>query len=171
METAMRRALAARPARWLVAVTLALAMMLALANVNVATAQPVQVVGTFTQTSFVTANERAVGDLTLFDFLEETALTGTATGTSMTAGTCALHPSGHAACLALETLSGVIDGEVGTVQFQNVAVLDTTTDTIHGAFTVVEGSGTGGLEGLSGHGSFAGQGGSGTYMASLEFGS
>lgn len=171
MGTAMGRALAASPARWLVAVSLALVMMLAAAYPNVTSAQPTQAVGQFTQVSFQTGNERTVGHFTLFDFMEQDELTGTATGTSVIVGTCAMHPSGHAVCLALETFNGVIDGQTGTVQFHDAVVLDTTTGTGHGAFIIVEGSGTGDLEGLTGHGSFAGQGGSGTYMATLDFGS
>lgn len=171
MGTAVRWALTASHGRWLVALSLALAMMLAAANFSVVAAQPMGASGSFTQVSFEISNERTAGPLILFDFTETDVLTGTFTGTSMIQGSCVQHPSGQAACVGVEMFTGSVDGEVGTVLFHVVAFPNSTTGTFHGAFTIVSGSGTGDLANLSGHGTFGGQGTSGTYAGTVDFGS
>lgn len=167
MRTRVRELLAARPARWLIAVTLALAMTLAAANLTEAAGPLIEASGTFTQVSFETSNERTVGEITLFDFTEHDTLTGTFTGTSVLEGSCVQRASGQAVCHAVEAFTETVAGRSGSVLSQDVAFSNATTATIQGHSVIV--SGTGDLANLHGHGTFEGQGGSGTYDVLLIF--
>jgi hypothetical protein len=66
----------------------------------------------------------------------------------------ALRPDGSATFVGHERVTGTVAGRRGTFVFQDVGTLSTSGD-VDGSWFVVPGSGTGGLTGLRGEGSFA----------------
>ena len=159
---------AARRARWLVALSLSLAVLLPAANPAAAAGPPFEASGSFVQTSFVQSNIRSADGVTLFDFTEHDSLSGTFSGTSVIQGSCVVPASGQGVCHAFETFTGTVAGESGTARFSDVIFLDVTTGALNGSFTVV--GGTGGLASLHGHGTFQATAGvPGTYTGRLVF--
>jgi hypothetical protein len=120
--------------------------------------------GTFVRTSFVQSNIRQVDGVTLFDFTEHGVRSGTFSGTSVVQGSCVVRASGQASCQAVETFTGTVAGETGTVVLHDVVASDLATGSVHGSFTVVHG---GSLTNVHGHGTFQGTGGTRTYSALL----
>src|SRR5919198_465983 len=155
MRTRSRRLLATPPARWLLAWALVVVGLLS-ATPTIAAGPPITASGSFVQTSFVQSNVRTVDGVTFFDFTERDTLSGTFSGTSVIRGSCVVRASGHGVCQALETFTGTVAGQTGTVQFHDVVALDLTTGTSQGSFTIV--GGTGNLANLRGHGTFQGTG-------------
>jgi hypothetical protein len=162
MRSMVFRLLTASRAGWLISSSVLVASVLAVSP-TVVGAQPITASGTFTQTSFVPTNFRTVGGVTMFDFTEHDALSGTLSGTSVINGTCVVQPSGESVCQALETFTGQLGTTSGTLQFRDVVVISATGDA-QGTFTIVNG---GSLTNVQGHGSFQGSGGSGTYTGML----
>ena len=149
---------------WLLAGSLGLAMMLSAAQPAAAAGPPITASGGFTQVSFVQSNVRGAGRTTHFDFTEHDSLTGTFDGTSVIDGSCVVRPSGQTVCHASEEFTGTVAGESGTATFNDVVFIDGT-GAVHGAFSVI--TGTGDLTGLHGHGTFEGSAGTGTYTGRL----
>ena len=145
----------------------ALPLVLLLSSPARAAAPPTVLVGSFTQVSFATSNERLVGAAFMFDFTETDTLTGDLTGTSDLEGRCTVRPTGFAVCQALETFTGTVDGRTGMAQFWNVFEVDFSTGAFTGRFTAV--GGTGGLANLQGQGTFSGTGTTGTYALQVTF--
>ncbi len=164
MRTTVLRVLTARRPLWLV-LSLSLATLLSAASLAAAAGPPFEANGTFVQTSFELSNVRSAGGVTLFDFTETDALSGTFSGTDVVQGSCVVQPSGQGVCHAFETFTGTVNGESGTVQFSDVFFLEAT-GAFRGTFTVV--GGTGGLTSLHGHGTFEGTT-EGTYEGLLVF--
>lgn len=165
MRATAREVLAARRARWLIALSLAFGVLLAATSLTAAAGLTTEASGTFTQVSFETSNTRTVGEVTLFDFTESDVLSGTFSGTSIIEGSCVVQPSGEAVCHALETFNGTVNGRSGTATFFDVIFPNLATGAVHGNFTII--SGTGELENLRGHGTFQGEEGTGTYTGTL----
>jgi hypothetical protein len=130
-------------------------------------APPTVLVGSFTQVSFTTSNERAVGASFMFDFTETDTLTGGLTGTSEIEGSCNFRPTGFTVCRGVETFTGTVDGRSGTAQFWNVLEVNVFTGDFTGRFTAL--SGTGDLVTLHGQGTFAGSGTTGTHALQAMF--
>jgi hypothetical protein len=133
---------------------------------GLATAATMPASGSFVQTSFVQTNVRTVNGVTLFDFTETDALTGTFVGTTVIEGSCVVRSTGAGTCVARETLTGSVAGRTGTAVFQDFIALEPD-GTAHGHFAVVDG--TGNLVSLHGSGTFQGVGGSGTYEGHIVF--
>src|SRR5919201_6225654 len=111
---------AARRPRWLVALSLSLAVLLPAANPAAAAGPPIPASGSVVQTSFVQSNIRSADGVTLFDFTEHDTLTGTFSGTSVIEGSCQVQASGQGECHAVETFTGDVAGQTGTVEFHDV---------------------------------------------------
>ena len=158
---------ATRRTRRMLTLPLALAVLLLAAHPAAAAGPPSTASGSFTQVSFVPTHFRSAGGVTLFDFTEQDALSGTFSGTSVLHGSCVVRASGQTVCQALETFTGTVAGHAGTVQFRDVVFLDQTTGAAHGSFAIV--GGTGDLANLHGHGTFQGMGPTGTYTAQIVF--
>jgi hypothetical protein len=156
-----------RSRRTVFAVLGALSLVLLLSSRAAAIGAPAAATGSFTQVSFSTSNERVVGVVFMFDFMETDLLTGTLTGTSVLEGSCAVPPTGAASCHALETFTGTVDGRAGTAQFWNVFEVDVVTGSFSGRFTAL--GGTGDLANLHGQGTFEGTGTTGTYALRITF--
>ena len=139
--------------------------LVALVASPAAAAQQVQAAGAVTRTSFTVTSSRAVGSVTLLDFLETDALTGTFSGTSVLTGQCIVFSSGEARCMADETFTGTIAGEFGTMDFKDLISLDMGTGVFDGRFTIT--GATGELTNIHGRGTFSGTGATGTYSGTL----
>ena len=151
---------------WLFTLPLSVALLLLVTSPAVAAGTRVTASGTFRQTSFVPSNVRSAGGVTLFDFTEHDTLSGTFSGTSVIRGSCVVRSSGSGVCHAVETFTGTVAGQPGTVQFQDVVSLSETGGS-QGTFVIV--GGTGDLANLHGSGTFQGIMGAGTYTAQVLF--
>lgn len=149
------------------ALSLSLAGLLMTIHPAAAAGKPLDAAGNVAQVSFAQSNVRTAGAVTLFDFTEHDALSGTFSGTSVIEGSCMVQASGQAVCTATETLTGTVAGRAGTAEFHDVVFLDLATSAFHGSFTVV--GGTGGLASLHGQGTFEGANGRGTYTGNVIF--
>jgi hypothetical protein len=146
----------------------AVLLVTALATQRAAAAGPPSAAsGSFTQVSFSQTNVRTTGAVTHFAFTEQDALTGTFSGSTVLQGSCVVQASGRAICQAVESFTGTVAGQTGSLTFRDVIFLDMTTGAAHGSFTII--SGTGGLAMLHGHGTFQGVGTTGTYSGALVF--
>jgi hypothetical protein len=152
---------AAPPARWLIVSVFVVCALLRASPAAAATT--IAASGGFLQTGFDQSNIRTVGGVTQFDFTEHDTLSGTLTGTSVIQGSCVVRTSGAAVCQAVETFTGTVAGQTGSLVFRDVVELGST-GTAQGSFTVISG---GSLATIHGHGSFEGVGTSGTYSAQL----
>src|SRR5512132_2359015 len=59
--------------------------------------------GGVTTLSFTVTNPRTVDGVTLFDFTQHDALSGTFSGTTVIDGSCVVNPGGDSICRAFET--------------------------------------------------------------------
>ena len=131
-------------------------------------AAPVSASGSVTQTSFTVTGSRDADGVTFFTFTETDRLSGTFTGRSVLSGECIQRSTGPILCRADETFSGTVLGESGTADFLDLISIDPNSGTFEGRFIVL--SGSGGLAGIHGQGTFQGQGTAGTYSGRLVLG-
>ena len=122
--------------------------------------------GSATTVSFTVTSVRSADGVTLFDFIEQDALAGTFSGTTVIDGSCVVKQSGESVCRGSETFTGTVNGASGTLTFNDVIGIDAS-GVANGAFTIV--GGTGDLADLHGHGTFTSSGGVGTYSGRLVF--
>jgi hypothetical protein len=141
------------------AATLALAMpAAAAAGATIATN------GSFVE-GFVPSDVRTAGGVTFFDLAGSENLTGTLSGKAHFTGSCVVRPAEVASCTAIETFTGMAADQSGTAVWLAVAQINLVTGSISGTFTIL--SGTRGLAGLHGEGTFQGTRGVGTYTGRL----
>jgi hypothetical protein len=130
-------------------------------------APPESASGTVEQTSFVVTGTRTAGGVTFFTFTETDSLSGAFAGNSTISGECIQRATGPILCKAEETFTGTVLGRSGTVDLHDLISIDPTTGAIQGSFVSV--AGTGELSGAHTHGTFTGQGTSGTYSGTVVF--
>jgi hypothetical protein len=95
--------------------------------------------------------------------------TGDIAGTGEVRWLMSYDPDGTAVFVGLQQVDGTIDGREGSVVLQTTGTFDGTVAS--GSWAVVAGSGTGGLEGMTGEGGFeAPMGDTPTYTLDCSFG-
>ena len=109
-------------------------------------------VGTYTVTGAEVHSTRQIGSYTFVKQTLSLENEGVLDGPSTADVTCAFSATGEGACAGVEHFTGTIGGRNGTTTFAVGLTVDATG--FHGAFVAVDGDG--GLDGLSGHGSFEG---------------
>jgi hypothetical protein len=94
------------------------ALIAAVAATGAAASPPIAASGTFTYTSSTFNSIREVGGNLIIDLSATVSYTGTFTGTSTLHGTLILHANGTANFQDVETFTGTVNGEAGTVTFR-----------------------------------------------------
>jgi hypothetical protein len=163
MRTLVSRPPGGRRLLWFT-LSLALAGSLWAAAQATAAGPTIAASGGVTTLDFTVTGARTADGVTLFDFVEHDALTGTFSGSTVINGSCVVAPSGDSVCRAVETFTGTVDGVSGTTTFHDVVFVDAS-GAATGSFAIV--SGTGGLAGLHGQGTFTSNAGVGSYSGRL----
>ena len=134
-----------------------------------AAAPPAPCDGTFSILTTTVIDSRVAGGNTIITDVVTGTLTGLYSGAIEAERRTVIHPNGTITGQALETFTGNVAGRTGTggLVFRIVFTGDATAGTFAGSFIIL--SGTGGLAGLHGKGTFSGSlaTGAGTYCGQV----
>jgi hypothetical protein len=119
---------------------------------------PTKLTGTFEVGSWEeTAYRERDGEPRLTHVVGTQQFTGQIEGEGTIAWLMCYRPDGTARFVGMQHIAGTFDGRQGSIVIESIGEHDGTAST--GAWTVVEGSGTGSVGGVTGHGRFTAPGG------------